>query len=122
MTEALALSVFSEADRQMCLRYQGAAGGLEAAALALYPFTNEILTRMRVSEVACTRDRRLLVHVVSHLEINKYVLMVTLFACLRKPFSYMYILSSPTFLLFVTTTTITTTTTTTTSIIPPTLA
>lgn len=47
VTEALALSVFSEADRQMCLRYQGAAGGLEAAALALYPFTNEILTRMR---------------------------------------------------------------------------
>ena len=44
----LALSAMYEADRQMCLKYVGAAGGGEAAALSLYPFTSEILTNMKV--------------------------------------------------------------------------
>ena len=48
MSPKLALSAISEADRQMCMKYVGAAGGGEAAALSLYPFTNEILTNMRV--------------------------------------------------------------------------
>lgn len=48
VTPALALDVMAQADHQMCMRYQGAAGGLEASALSLYPFTNEILTNMRV--------------------------------------------------------------------------
>ncbi|CAN0049371.1 unnamed protein product [Pylaiella littoralis] len=43
----LALSVLSEADRQMCMKYNGAAGGGEASTLSLYPFTLEILTNMR---------------------------------------------------------------------------
>ena len=44
----VAMSVMVEADRQMCLRYYGANGGGESAALSLYPFTTEILTNMRV--------------------------------------------------------------------------
>ncbi|CAN0298033.1 unnamed protein product, partial [Ectocarpus fasciculatus] len=43
----VAMSVMVEADRQMCLRYYGANGGGESAALSLYPFTTEILTNMR---------------------------------------------------------------------------
>lgn len=38
----------AEADRQMCMKYNGAAGGGEASMLSLYPFTHEILTNMRV--------------------------------------------------------------------------
>lgn len=51
MSANLALSVMSEADRQMCLKYNGAAGGGEASMLSLYPFTHEILTNMRVSGI-----------------------------------------------------------------------
>ncbi|CAM9307241.1 unnamed protein product, partial [Laminaria digitata] len=47
VSPVLALSAMSEADRQMCMKYVGAAGGGEAAALSLYPFTREILTNMR---------------------------------------------------------------------------
>ncbi|CBN74266.1 conserved unknown protein [Ectocarpus siliculosus] len=43
----VAMDVMVEADRQMCLRYYGADGGGESAALSLYPFTTEILTNMR---------------------------------------------------------------------------
>eukprot|EP00903_Cladosiphon_okamuranus_P016088 g14852.t1 len=43
----LALSVMAEADRQMCMKYNGASGGGEASMLSLYPFTHEILTNMR---------------------------------------------------------------------------
>lgn len=42
------MDVMVEADRQMCLRYYGADGGGESAALSLYPFTTEILTNMQV--------------------------------------------------------------------------
>ncbi|CAM9778387.1 unnamed protein product [Ascophyllum nodosum] len=47
VSKELALGVMSEADRQMCFRYVGAAGGAKATALALYPFTQELLTNMR---------------------------------------------------------------------------
>ncbi|CAM9205199.1 unnamed protein product [Scytosiphon promiscuus] len=47
VSATLALSVMAEADRQMCLKYNGAAGGGEATALSLHPFTSEILTNMR---------------------------------------------------------------------------
>lgn len=51
MQAELALSVMAEADRQMCMRYIGAAGGAKAAALSLYPFMQEILTKMKVREI-----------------------------------------------------------------------
>ena len=50
VSPVLALSAMFEADRQMCMKYVGAAGGGEAAALSLYPFTSEILTNMRVTK------------------------------------------------------------------------
>lgn len=57
MSAKLALSVMSEADRQMCLKYNGAAGGGEATALSLYLFTHEILTNMRVRNIPILKMR-----------------------------------------------------------------
>lgn len=51
MSLKLARSVVAEADIQLCMRYVGAGGGGEAAALSLYPFTSTLLTNMRVSLV-----------------------------------------------------------------------
>ncbi|CAN0030126.1 unnamed protein product, partial [Discosporangium mesarthrocarpum] len=47
MSPTLALSVLSEGNRDMCMRYMGAAGGMESGALAIYPFTSEILGNMK---------------------------------------------------------------------------
>lgn len=48
VSQALALRVMTEADRQLCFRYVGAAGGGDATALSLYPFLMELLKNMEV--------------------------------------------------------------------------
>lgn len=48
MNQKQALVVMTEGDMQLCMRYMGAAGGMEAAKLSLYPFASEILDNMKV--------------------------------------------------------------------------